>query len=372
MKRIPELDALRGLAAVTIVAYHLWFFDYGFLGTAVDLFFVVSGYLITTIMIRQGDRPGFLATFYGRRSLRIWPIYYLSLFAFLAINPYLPRPHPTGGLALYLTYTQNLPSLWGSAGPEFARCFHHTWSLAVEEQYYLIWPLIPVILGRRAMVPAASALIALAVVARMAGFSKWVLLTRCDALALGGLLAVLLAARGSGSIAPRVASRALLAALIGSVVYLAAGNRGLRMVSASFADPGSRLALLSLRMLAVNGLYFGLIGLVVVHSGHRLLAPLRLRWLATLGQMSYGLYLYHYILFDVIQDLADRHGFRDRAGLDAIKLAASFAVAAASWRLVERPLLSLKDRCTYDPSAAPARGMEAVVGRAEPAGSGAR
>ena len=81
MQRVKELDSIRGLAALTIVIYHLWFPAVGVFGLAVDLFFVLSGYLITTIILDNALTEGFLFSFYVRRSLRIWPVYYLTLAA---------------------------------------------------------------------------------------------------------------------------------------------------------------------------------------------------------------------------------------------------------------------------------------------------
>ena len=105
MKRIPELDGLRGIAAVAIVLYHLWFLDIVMMGTAVNLFFVLSGYLITAIILRNGHSEGFLKNFYMRRGLRIWPIYYLTLFLLVAARAWLPQPGSLAGLPYYLTYT---------------------------------------------------------------------------------------------------------------------------------------------------------------------------------------------------------------------------------------------------------------------------
>jgi peptidoglycan/LPS O-acetylase OafA/YrhL len=355
MRRIPELDALRGLAAVAIVVYHLWFPSYGFMGTAVDLFFVMSGYLITTIILKQREQPGFLLTFYARRSLRIWPIYYLSLLVFLAVNPALPKPYHTEALPYFLTYTQNLPHYVGLANPPFAHGFYHTWSLAVEEQYYLFWPLALVLLGRRSLIPFALGLIALAVGTRMAGFSKWILMTRLDGLALGGILAATLCSDHKNRLSTEAVRRALIAVGIGSIAFLARGNALVATMASFWSALGDPLVALSLRMFATNLMYVSMIGLVVIYSGHRRLAVLRDFRLVELGQMSYGIYLYHYLLFDVVQDYADRFGVTNRIPIDALKVGLSFAIAAASWRLFERPLLSLKDRFGY-------KGKKAIPG----------
>jgi peptidoglycan/LPS O-acetylase OafA/YrhL len=368
MRRITELDALRGLAAVSIVIFHLWLPSYGFLGTAVDLFFVMSGYLITDIILKQREQPGFLATFYARRSLRILPIYYLSLLALLAINPALPKPYPTDALPYFLTYTQNVPHYWGEANPPFIPSFQHTWSLAVEEQYYLAWPLALVLLGRRSLRPLALALIGMAIGTRMAGFSKWILITHVDGLALGALLAALLDSEGVTSPSPRRLNGVLAGVGLGSAVFLLKGNGWVAALGPSWPNSVAY----SLRMFAVNALYFSLIGLVVVHGGGRLLAPLRWSWLAGLGQLSYGIYLYHYFLFDIVQQYADRLGLGNRAAIDAIKLIAAFGISAASWRWIEKPLLSLKGRLNYRPGPEVASSMAGEPVRLDPIRSGAR
>ncbi len=370
MRRMTELDAVRGLAAVVIVVYHLWFPHSGLLGTAVDLFFVMSGYLITSIILKQGDQPGFLVAFYMRRSLRIWPIYYLSLIVFLAINSTLATPYPTNGLLWFMTYTQNVPEYWGSMTPPFPHGFHHTWSLAIEEQFYLVWPVTLVLLGRRALVPLAVGLIVLSVGTRMAGFSRWISMTKCDGLALGALLAALMVAFESGRITLGTIKGVLISAAACSFTFVAASlilPRTADHFWSSFATPE---VLGSLRMFALNLLFFGVTGLLVVFNGHRHLGWLRDARLVELGQMSYGIYLYHYILFDFVQDFADSHGFSNRLALDSIKLTASFALAAASWRLLERPLLSLKGHFSYRRTARPVAGATAEFARADALPSG--
>lgn len=343
MRRITELDSLRGLAAVAIVLFHLWLPTLAFLGTAVDLFFVMSGYLITDIILKQGHQPGFLANFYARRALRIWPIYYLSLLFLLAVNPFLPVPFPTDALPYFLTYTQNSAHYWGQSNPAFFDSFAHTWTLAVEEQYYLVWPLALIVLGRRSLRPLALVFIAVAVGTRMTGFSRWTLMSRSDGLAIGGLLASLLNCEVS-TVANRVGIGRLLAGLgVGSVVFLARKNGWGDMINPSWPSTVA----LSLRMLAINLLFCSVIGLIVLNHGHKILAPLRNARLAMLGQLSYGIYLYHYFLFEIIQQYADRFELANGLTLDLFKLTVSFLVALASWRWIEQPLLSLKGRFTY-------------------------
>src|SRR5262249_26323966 len=112
-----------------------------------------------------------------------------------AINPLLPKPFPMEGLANYLTFTQNVQRYWSGAVPPFNWYFLHTWSLALEEQFYLLWPALLCLAGRRRLIPLALGLVALAVCARAGGLHWWLLAARCDGFALGGLLAAILADR---------------------------------------------------------------------------------------------------------------------------------------------------------------------------------
>jgi peptidoglycan/LPS O-acetylase OafA/YrhL len=331
VRRMPELDALRGLAALAIVVYHLWFPQVTLLGTAVDLFFVMSGYLITTIILKELGRPQFLRTFYIRRALRIWPIYYLALFATVGACLSLSPPEPLDGLPDYLLYIQRVQDYWFGHEPAFFEGFRHTWTLAIEEQFYLAWPLLLVAGGRRALVPLALGLATVAVIARAAGFGTWILLTRSDGLALGGLLAAMLSAEtDSRRIDRRLALVFVLAILV-------------RVVGTIRPAGLPEHAALSLRMLSVNLGYFALIGVMVRHSGARWLGMLRQRPLVALGQISYGIYLYHYIVFHLL----DRLGWVKGAGADMLKLGLSIGLAMLSWRFIERPILGLKERFDY-------------------------
>jgi peptidoglycan/LPS O-acetylase OafA/YrhL len=164
---------------------------------------------------------------------------------------------------------------------------------------------------------------------------------------LGGILAAILRSNLPARMSEKGIYRMLVGLGVGSIIFLAQGNAWIRTLGVSWSAFRNPSVALSLRLLAINLMYFSLIGLVIVHSGHRWLALLRDGRLGLLGQMSYGIYLYHYFLFDIVQDYADYFGVTNRVAIDSIKLSASFAIALASWRLIEQPLLSLKDRFAY-------------------------
>ena len=218
MRRVAELDGLRGMAVLMILALHLGLSPtMPYLASAVDLFFVLSGYLITRIIL---DRPagfGFLKAFYARRILRIWPIYFALLIGFLTVNHWLPYRQRTTGWPYYLTFTQFTPYYWFARPPRFCDYFAHTWTLAAEEQFYLLWPLIAVVVGRKGLLWSIPLLVASAFVARLI-YWPMLLATNWDGFALGGLLAWMLGEPGSTR-ARRPALIAGLAAILALTAF---------------------------------------------------------------------------------------------------------------------------------------------------------
>jgi peptidoglycan/LPS O-acetylase OafA/YrhL len=276
MKRIPELDGLRGLAALSILAFHSrekYFYP---CWAGVDLFFVLSGYLITRVILDNGALEGFLFRFYARRGLRIWPIYYLSL-ALLVLTVALGiNESALDDWPWFATYMQYIPRFWSPKSPAFPWYLCHTWTLALEEQFYLIWPAVVVLAGRRRVVPLAAGAIVLAVLARAYGLYPRLLPARCDGFALGGLLASLPANS-------RWLQASLAASGVGAVTLLAAGSwtfGGSTFLGPQPVWPG-------LCIFSLGVVFTSVVGFTVQYSGHRWLAPLRVRWLIYIGSISY-------------------------------------------------------------------------------------
>lgn len=388
MRRVPELDALRALAALVVLLFHLnpprFFFGW----TGVDLFFVLSGYLITSIILEHQGKRGFLRNFYVRRGLRIWPIYYLALIVVVATAPLVPpdRRPPLEGLGYYLTYTQNVTLYALKPPPPFHIAFDHTWTLALEEQFYLIWPALVALAswaawdrwgdrlsgrvprrwadrwrrrpvwvravdGRRARLIGLCLGVALmAMMAREGGYfrmgrySERILIGRCDGFALGGLLAVLLSdrerlARHLGRF--RLGFVLVASLAFGRIGWNIATSGGIGYLGLPTpADPAATIFL-------VNLAYFGLVGTVATFAGHPALAPLRWRPLCYLGLISYGIYLYHYPIYWAYDGFAFPYETSIRHG--AAKVGLTLLAAVVSWHLIEKPLLSLKDRFRYEP-----------------------
>jgi peptidoglycan/LPS O-acetylase OafA/YrhL len=345
--RLAELDALRGVAVTMVCGCHLWpnstLFEWGWSG--VDLFFVLSGYLITDIILKNGREPGFLRAFYARRTLRIWPIYYLTLFAVALVAPGLSRSRGwvETGFVYYLTYTQNVFDHRIPGESLYKSWYGPTWSLALEEQFYLLWPAVVLWIPRRRLPLLIAVWIVVACGARGHGAEPATLHDRGDGLALGGLLAWILSNRAHwqarlGKYRVGFALVALTALLLLVMLVVIRGRRDV------LAYPP---ALLSLVLLCFDLLYFGAIGLCVCAAGHPALAPLRNRWIVGLGVISYGVYLYHTPVIRVVEEGARRCGIGEHIALDVLKLALSVVAAAISWRFIEQPILALKKRFAY-------------------------
>ena len=348
IKRVAELDALRGLAAIAIVAFHLNPGGFAAGWTGVDLFFVLSGYLITGIVLNHGHSRRFLGVFYVRRGLRIWPIYYLTLGFLVAINPRVPHPEPLVSLPYYLTYTQKIPLYWHRPEPPAMPAFDHSWTLALEEQFYLIWPALVLVCGRKEDRSSLSDNRG----GRGAGSRGRV--SELDPVQRADLDCSM--RWGSRSAAcwrpfwviprrPNWHHRRQNAAFwpcfwpeqamsCGGVISGGNGFLGLPTP----ARPSTTI-------LAVGVMYGGLVGLVATYAGSRWMTPLRSRVLVYLGQISYGIYLYHYVVFWIID--GGRFLYDQTWPVRSLKLGATFAVAVVSWHLIERPILRLKDRFHY-------------------------
>jgi len=355
MDRIKGFDGLRGIAVLAVVLQHtsrlgdtLNIGSYG-----VYLFFAVSGFLIVRILhrdrtaIEAGEMgvAGAIGRFFWRRSLRIMPIYYLVLVVFAVIVAFTPLADFAFPDAWWhFAYLSNI--YVGEVEGRWIGRFDHLWSLAVEEQFYLLAaPALLLAPARWAraicLAVAGCALVQLAgmLLAQADGVAVYTNpLVNFGALATGGFVGLWAPARpATGTRSwPALAGLALIAVvawsfpLIGPVhQLLAALLSGLPFVASSL--------LASLTLLAV-----------FLNQQSALTRWLEWRPLAALGTISYGLYLYHKLLPHwMLTGLARRLGF-DWAAPELLEAAVIFAIAlamaTASWALIERPLLRLKDR----------------------------
>lgn len=351
---LPHLDGVRAVAVLLVLAAHmphmagspvgdlLWRAGQasraGMFG--VELFFVLSGFLITRLLLSERVETGRiqLGTFYNRRAFRIFPIYYLCVavvaFAF-------PTSLPV--LTSLVSYTFNYyHALHPAPYP-----LEHAWSLAVEEQFYLLWPLamalVPVRLGRRVtlfVLPGLAILAAIAFAAFLPAETAGALIykslpTRMLSLSLGAAIAF---RERAGE---RAASRHTLETILAGLVLLvgAAGGRSAGLVPAGgwywcIVLPGSALVC-----------YAVIAHLVLAPGGSRLKAGLAIAPLRFVGRISYGIYLYH---LAVLYALGINEAALPEGGasppLVLLALVLTLAIAAFSFRYIEQPLLRLRDR----------------------------
>ena len=297
---------MRGLACLLIFVHHLIPHRIPWGWAAVDLFFVVSGYLITNIVVKFSREKGFLYHFYMRRRLRIWPVYFLTVGLMAALVPFLPRPYAVAGMPYLVTFTQNVPLYWTTESLTFSSYLQHTWSLAIEEQFYLLWPPLVCLVGRRGVIPLSIAVVSVSVSARMLGFNWWLLLARSDGMALGALLA---AWSSTSRVAPLTGSCrqfAFVALILAAATYLG-------ILTAIGGIPLGRLPRWPALTVLVAGLAgFGMVGLVLCRLGSPELRPLKARWLVAVGKLSYGIYMYHFIILCLSDDAASWFGLGGR------------------------------------------------------------
>jgi peptidoglycan/LPS O-acetylase OafA/YrhL len=357
--RIPELDGLRGAAILGVMLFHYTpvsgplrvlagVFQAGWIG--VDLFFVLSGYLIAGILLDTVGRPHYYRNFIVRRCLRIFPLYYACLALYAAIAYF---PHPVvwkeyvGTARWYLGYLGNFQVFAQNQWPGLS-LLTPLWSLQIEEQFYLLFPLLVWALPRRtlaftlagaaALAPILRTALALALPANRAG--TYVLAPcRMDALALGGLIAIV----------RREWPEALKARWIGWAAGLSGAACCALLVFVA-NTPWST----PMRTAGFSALDVGFAGLVAKLAGPKpraLTAIFRARTLVWVGTISYGLYLLHIPAPMAAHFLLDRLiAIPPRGSADLfVSFAAAIGAAWISWRTFESPILRLKDRFTSGP-----------------------
>ncbi len=199
------------------------------------------------------------------------------------------------------------------------------------------------------MLPIVSVLlVALAVVARSLNLSAFILVTHCDGLALGGLLAGLLGAHDRSAEEWRRFRFGLCVLGLVSAAFFCGVMVFPRVLNTIWPGLVPGVVIYMFKPLFMNVMFFALVGTVVLYAGDPRLRWLRDRRLVYLGSISYGIYLYHHFIFAIFNYYEYDHLFRSKLALDAVKLVVVIGVAALSWKYVERPILSLKDRFRYD------------------------
>jgi peptidoglycan/LPS O-acetylase OafA/YrhL len=362
--RIPELDGLRGLAIFLVILCHyvggadhapLGFFPHRALlaftvgWSGVDLFFVLSGFLIGGILLDARNSPHYFRAFYMRRVFRILPIYYLwtLLFAVTVIVVLLFFPGGAGvaskdllRVPTQLLFLQNI----FIGMPHFTWIwFVVTWSLAIEEQFYLIAPPLIRFLSLRHLVTALATTIVLAPVLRFLLFRYWapgtylcayLMPCRADSLSCGILLAV---AWRNASFRELLRAHAALLQRVLFVLFLGVGGllwwlvHPINVVTVTIGYTWLALFYSALLLTAVS------------QPAGWLAAAARWRFLGRLGGISYCVYLLHdafnYFAHAILLHSEPRLYTLGQLGVTALALLATLVVASLSWRFLEKPLI---------------------------------
>lgn len=321
MKYNPSLDVLRVFAVAAVLAFHARVpgFEGGWLG--VDLFFVLSGYLITTLLLREKQNGGIhLLAFYGRRLRRLWPALLFLLAGYFIAAPFLWPAASAESVLRNVLIAGTYSSDYGMAYWGLPRHIHHTWSLAVEEHYYLLWaPVIALLcrLEKHRLILAVALLYLLATSVRfltLAQSADWIATyyafhTRLSGLMLGSLAAIFLLEGQRSSDRSAVYAWCGLGASC-AVISMSSWNDDLSITVGIMVAELGALAL-------------------VVASVHRP-AWLNATRLSAAGKYTYGIYLWHYPIMNAMS----RHDFGWPSTL-ALGSFLSIALAIISFHTIE-------------------------------------
>ena len=319
-KHMPALDGLRGIAILMVFAFHYrgalgWrVCNFGWSG--VDLFFVLSGFLITGILYDTRNDPGYYKTFYARRALRIFPVFYLfAAVMFLAGSHWKPVDL---SLLFYVGWPVEL--IWhGMIWTAFP--IYHLWSLSIEEQFYLFWPMLMAKVQKP--ITLCVALFAVALLLRILVSGRWAssfLLCRMDGLAVGAALALLWRTQWKD----RLQAWAIPGFSVCSACLLL-----LLWMRHTVDAEDSVIRTIGFSMIALT--YGAFLVVSVAHPRICSMAILR-----RFGKYSYGMYLFHLPLIGVLAPLQPVL----RWGYVPVCVSVNLAVAAVSFHLFEQPDLA--------------------------------
>jgi peptidoglycan/LPS O-acetylase OafA/YrhL len=376
-KHFPPLDGVRAIAFLLVLLAHsvdalgVHHIDKGFLVQAITfplgeggvrLFFILSGFLITSILLDAKQYTHYFKNFYARRALRILPLYYFYLILAFAILPLLIAVPWKDALVAkqilpFCFYTANNVEhiQWFQVPGQLALWdyphIHHLWSLAIEEQFYLFWPLVVFLLNKRALkvlcivtIAATPFVIFLYNIThgRVSGLAA-VTYLHLDALCLGGLIACLATEERGAALLNRLTRPVFLVAGCLAISLLV-----LKKIT-GFHDTFQVL------LCILNFLLASVLVSSLLSRNRTERALLSKRWLTRIGKYSYGLYVYHQIILRMIVTPAImRIGLFSHHGMllevlvtAAFGLAITYVVAWVSWQIFEKQLLKLKRYFQY-------------------------
>jgi peptidoglycan/LPS O-acetylase OafA/YrhL len=391
MERIKELDGLRAVAILLVLGCHYRGFatlfggvpEFGFIG--VDIFFVLSGYLITTILLRLREQPHPYWTFYSRRALRIFPPYFACIlvviaaavatrdwaeasFDFIVQQAYFLQAYDHTYLPLLVSLAlhpvqafQHAPSLLMNAhrlprsvvgiAIELPSVTKTYWSLSIEEYFYLFWAPVVLLWPKRRIVVTAIAVCAVEIALRWTyghGSLEYPgLIFRFDALMYGALLALVFA-HWKETRTPRAAFRLLSGILLGSAAALGAILFAVRPVVGYEVRESPLFMVFGMPLISTATA--ATIGMLVLRADSKFWLARVMRWkfMQFIGTISYTMYLVHVlVLVAVDRAIAGLAPLVPRAFFlleGVLSAAVTIAIARLSWHFLEKPILRMKDR----------------------------
>ncbi|MCS3726378.1 acyltransferase family protein [Bradyrhizobium betae] len=358
MDKIPEIDGLRALAILLVVLWHyvgasseigsasiLWKLTI-FGRSGVDLFFVLSGFLITRILLRNKGSKNYFSVFYARRALRILPIYYAMILVCAIASMVHFAPALFDGQIPLWTYVVGLQNLWMTARETYGAIWlAGTWSLAIEEQFYLLFPAVIALTSERRLRALLIAIIVLCPILRvfawwhggaLATYGYYVLTPlRADNLAIGAIIALYAEGGADNRRLQTIANFMLIATSVFFPIY----------AIAIATDTDVQMAIWGHTYL---GLFYGsLLFAVLKRRGSPSLAILRSRTAQFFARISYALYLVHVcvallisLTFHLSRDVSTWQG----VGVALSAFALSAAICALSATYFELPLIRFSQR----------------------------
>ncbi len=343
-KHILALDGLRGIAILLVILFHTFHFMFGWCG--VDLFFVLSGFLITGTLIDNKNSTHYFSNFWIKRVLRIFPLYYLVLAIIIVPKIYFQVNTVSYTSWTYWFYLQNWQYIFNGVFPDGKATLNHFWSLAIEEQFYFFFPFVVKYVKNKNMPFLLLAFILIAILFRYYYFNNDNIgyyvgtVSRMDSLAIGAFLAY--AVRYNRVFLQRWTHLFfyISVAYILAVIVL---TQEVHFSNPYFAGIGlTFFALLfgSLLIFSLSNFKNNFINQVLT------LKPLRF-----IGKISYGLYIYHWILYVFIKPPLESviynslpHSIASKVVTSVIILIVSIALSYLSFSYFEKPILNLKKK----------------------------
>jgi peptidoglycan/LPS O-acetylase OafA/YrhL len=350
----PELDGLRYYAFFGVFLCHTLPFEASFYrqlnlpapwlwgaavkagAAGVDLFFALSAFLITSLLLKEKEETGniSLKLFYARRVLRIWPLYFLVVGLGMILSLTMKDQHlPWYYVAGYLLFAGNwIHAVFGR--PE--SIVFPLWTVSIEEQFYLLWPLLVKRMRRRGLIISAVTIFLLATACRVGfvlagvsgGYIYYGSTARCDSMALGILIALF------ADHLPRPTSALRLLMVVGGLV-------GWIVSSAWLTDQPGPISMREVPGRLIISLAAGAILYACLHSRSVLLTG---RWVVKMGKISYGLYLLHLIGLLTAKSILHPGSGVALLATKGVGFALTILFALISYRWVESPFLRIKDR----------------------------